>query len=52
MLMLLIKCEMETICDARRLMDFDIHDNKGTQQPLEGSDLKARPLFLTGVLSR
>ncbi len=31
-----------------RVLDFDVHDEQGTQQPLDGSDLKARPLFLTG----
>lgn len=32
-----------------RLLDFDVHDKKGTQQTLDGGDLKARPLFLTGA---
>ncbi len=36
------------LCNGRRLLDFDVHDKQGTEQPLEGSDLKAQPLFLTG----
>lgn len=32
-----------------RLLDFDMHDKQGTQQPLDSGDLKTRPLFLTGL---
>ena len=31
-----------------RLLDFDVHDKQGTQQPLDSTDLTARPLFFTG----
>lgn len=34
----------------RRLLDFDVHDKQGTQQPLDSGDLKSRPLFLTGAV--
>lgn len=35
-------------CLYCRLLDFDLHDKQGTQQPLDSSDLAARPLFFTG----
>lgn len=36
---------------ACRLLDVDIHDRKGTQQPLDSTDLAKQPLFITGMFT-
>ena len=39
---------METALGLRRLFDFGIADKAGALQNLNGTDLKKKPLFLSG----
>lgn len=42
---------IETALGLRRLLDFGIADKAGAPQNLNGTDLKRKPLFLSGVAS-